>query len=252
MGILTSDQPKCMTEIDNGETILSRQLKQLVNEGISEVVMTTGSFDSVLVNYCYSLELPIKFTFVKNELYKETNYIYSIYCAREYLRDDDIVMMHGDLVFEQMALSNILNEVDSCMAVSMSAELPDKDFKAVVEGKKIKAVGIEFFNNAVAAQPLYKLMKKDWNQWLNKICEYCQAGNVSCYAENAFNDVSDECNINAFNVDNMLCCEVDTPEDLAIVSTKLKDIKKRKVYMCFSTDIIHSGHIAIIKKCNGQ
>ena len=46
----------------------------------------------------------------------------------------------------------------------------------------------------------------------------------------------------------MLCSEIDNPEDLAVVSEKLKEIENRKVYMCFSTDMIHSGHISIIQK----
>ena len=99
MGVLTSEHPKCMTEISGTETILSRQLKCLFDCGVTDVVMTTGYFDTVLVDYCHSLGLPMNFTFVNNPLYAETNYIYSIYCAREFL-DDDIVLMHGDLVFE--------------------------------------------------------------------------------------------------------------------------------------------------------
>ena len=99
MGILASEHPKCMTEISNKETILSRQLRLIAEAGIDEVVITTGKFDSVLMRYCQSLELPIHITFVKNPVYKDTNYIYSIYCAREYL-NDDIVLMHGDLVFD--------------------------------------------------------------------------------------------------------------------------------------------------------
>lgn len=81
MGVLTSEHPKCMTEVSGRETILSRQLRQIAEAGIQEVVMTTGLFDSVLVNYCRSLELPLHYTFVKNPLYRETNYIYSVYCA---------------------------------------------------------------------------------------------------------------------------------------------------------------------------
>lgn len=52
MGVLTSEHPKCMTEISPRETILSRQLRLLADAGVDEVVMTTGLFDSVLVNYC--------------------------------------------------------------------------------------------------------------------------------------------------------------------------------------------------------
>ncbi len=49
MGVLTSEHPKCMTEISAGETILSRQLKMIAGAGIGEVVMTTGYFDGILV-----------------------------------------------------------------------------------------------------------------------------------------------------------------------------------------------------------
>ena len=42
MGTLTSEHPKCMTEISSHETILSRQLRQIADEGIEEVIITTG------------------------------------------------------------------------------------------------------------------------------------------------------------------------------------------------------------------
>ena len=248
MGVLTSEHPKCMTELSTSQTILSRQLKFLADAGIHEVVMTTGYFDAVLVNYCNSLELPLHIQFIKNPLYAETNYIYSIYCAREALRGDDILMMHGDLVFEYSVLEDIVNHAGSCMKVSSTLPLPDKDFKAVVRDGLVKAVGVEFFNSAVEAQALYKLKQKDWEIWLNKICAMCEADQRNCYAEVALNAVTDECIIEAYDVKDRLCTEIDTPEDLANVRSQLSKIESRTVYMCFSTDVIHSGHIAILRK----
>lgn len=248
MGVLTSEHPKCMTEVSSQDTILSRQLKMLADYGVTEVVMTTGLFDEILVNYCRSLELPLTFTFVNNPKYSETNYIYSIYCAREFLREDDILMMHGDLVFENQVLEAVLDSEKSCMTVSSAVPLPEKDFKAVIRDGKIVKVGIEFFNSALAAQPLYKILKEDWAVWLNAICEFCERGDVKCYAENAFNTVSENCSIFPLDVFSMLCSEIDTPEDLAVVSAKLRETLSRTVYMCFSTDMLHSGHISIIKK----
>ena len=194
MGVLTSEHPKCMTEISDADTILSRQLKLISDAGIKEVVMTTGYFDEVLINYCNSLGLPLIFTFVNNPLYAQTNYIYSIYCAREYL-DDDILLMHGDLVFEESVLRDLLEEKSSCMKVSSTLPLPDKDFKAVVRDGEVKAVGIEFFDSAMEAQALYKLNKEDWMVWLNKIIEFCENDKRKCYAEVALNEVTDECHI---------------------------------------------------------
>ena len=247
MGVLTSEHPKCMTEISSNETILSRQLKQIAAAGISEVVMTTGLFDSVLVNYCNSLDLPLHFTFVKNPVYDKTNYIYSIYCAREYL-DDDIILMHGDLVFENEVFDMVVNSEASCMTVSSTLPLPEKDFKAQVAQGKVMKVGVDIFNDAMEAQALYKLNKADWKVWLDKIVEFCEAGNTKVYAENALNELNGAANISALDVKNLLCSEIDNPEDLAVVSEKLKNIENRTVYMCFSTDMIHSGHIAIIQK----
>lgn len=248
MGVLTSEHPKCMTEIAPGETILSRQLRLLARCGIREVVITTGLFDSVLRDYCRSLELPLEISFVFNPDYAETNYIQSIRCAEPLLRGEDIVLMHGDLVFEQGVLGRVLASPVSCMAVSSTLPLPQKDFKAVVQDGRVKKVGIEFFDDALTAQPLYKLLRRDWLMWLDKICEFCDGGQRKCYAENAFNTISDECEVYAMDFKDKLCAEIDTPEDMEAVSRQLAGTAERSVYMCFSADMLHSGHMAIIKK----
>lgn len=247
MGVLTSEHPKCMTEISATETILSRQLSELVSAGITDVVITTGYYDSVLVNYCNSLDLPLHFTFVKNPIYDQTNYIYSIYCARDYL-DDDIILMHGDLVFENEVFDKVVSSPVSCMTVSSTLPLPEKDFKAQIVAGKVMKVGVDIFTDAMEAQALYKLLKDDWKIWLDKIVEFCENNNRKVYAENALNELNGAANIHALDVQNLLCLEIDNPEDLAVVSAKLKEVESRTVYMSFSTDIIHGGHIAIIRK----
>jgi len=248
MGSITDTHPKCMTEISSDNTILSRQLKKLVAFGIDQVVMTTGYYNSILEEYCNGLHLPIKISFVNNPIYDKTNYIYSIYCAKDHLKDDDVILMHGDLVFEPLVLEAILNSKVSCMAVSSTLPLPEKDFKAVIKDGRIEKVGIEFFENAMAAQPLYKILKEDWMVWLDNIEKFCEHDDRKCYAENAFNEVSDRCQIYPVDVKDMLCAEIDTPQDLEIVSARVKEVNERTVYMCCSTDYIHSGHIAIINK----
>lgn len=248
MGVLTSEHPKCLTEISSHETILSRQLELIAASGINEVIITTGHFDEVLVNYCNSLCLPLHYTFVHNPIYDKTNYIYSIYCAKDDIQNDDIILMHGDLVFESTVFEEVISCKTSCMTISSTMKMTEKDFKAVIHSGRIYKVGVEFFTDAMVAQPLYKIKKNDWKIWLDKICEFCESDNRKCYAEKAFNEVSDRCDIRALDVKDALCSEIDTPEDLAVVSAKVYEIENRTVYMCFSTDMIHSGHIAIIRK----
>ena len=248
MGVLTSEHPKCMTEITSKDTILSRQLRQLADYGITEVVITTGLFAEVLVDYCQSLDLPIHIEFVYNPRFRETNYIYSIECARDLLKDEDILLMHGDLVYENSILEELLESSESRMTVSSTLPLPQKDFKAVIREGRIRAVGINFFDHAMTAQPLYLLRKDDWNVWLDAIHSFIEAGNEKVYAENAFNEVSDRCRILPFDVGSRLCSEIDNPEDLAVVSARVHDLENRTVYLCFSTDMLHSGHIRMINR----
>ncbi len=226
MGVLTSEHPKCMTELLNNETILSRQLKMIAENGIKDVVITTGYFDEVLIDYCKSLNLPLNITFVKNALYDSTNYIYSIYCAKDKIYNEDIVLMHGDLVFSGDVFKNVINSERNCMTVSSTAELPEKDFKAVIDNDRVTKVGIEFFDNAAAAQALYKIEKKDWNIWFDKIAEFCENNNRNCYAENAFNEVSDKCEIFTLDVKDALCNEIDDAKDYEFVLSRLKELVK--------------------------
>lgn len=212
MGEETKAHPKCMTTLTGEETILSRQLAQLYKAGIQEVVMTTGYCNDILMDYCDRVRGELPVTYVHNEKYGETNYIYSIYQAREYL-EDDILLLHGDLVFEASVLKDILDSEESCMVVDSTLPLPEKDFKAVIVDDRISKVGIEFFEHAAAAQPLYKILQKDWMVWLKEIEAFCEQGNTSCYAENAYNEISDKCRIIPLDIKGRLCSEIDTLED---------------------------------------
>ena len=200
-------------------------MQKLFECGITDVVVTTGYFDKVLVEYCKTLALPLNIEFVLNPSYDCTNYIYSIYCARDILKDEDILLLHGDMVFQKDVLEKVLATGNSCMTVSSTVELPQKDFKAVLKDGKIVAVGIEFFENAVAAQPMYKLLKQDWNIWLSRICTYCENGTVKCYAENALNEVSDQMYLLPLDVQDSLCNEVDNEEDLRVVSERYRNLR---------------------------
>lgn len=228
MGSLTYNRPKCMTEIGSGETILSRQLKLLRVVGVTDIVITTGFMSNVLEEYCHALGLALNYTFVYNEQYDRTNYIYSIYLARMHLQDD-IIMLHGDLVFEQSVLEDLHASKNSCMAISRVLPLPPKDFKAVLANEKIKKIGVEFFDNAYSAQPLYKLKWCDWSIWLDQIIAYCEKGQVSCYAEKALNEVIDRCNILPFDFGERLCTEIDDRNDLQYVQKCLiQSVVERK------------------------
>lgn len=213
MGELTNTKNKCMAEIGKDTAIIDWQLKMLMRAGIFDVVITTGPFAEQLTDYVTKRYPKIRFTFRQNPEYDKTNYIYSIALAKDVLADD-ILLMHGDLVFEESVIRGILDLKTSAMVIDKTLPLPEKDFKAVISNDKIVKVGIEFFEQAYAAQPLYKLLKKDWEPWLKRIQTFCDQGSRGVYAENAFNEISDQLNICPYDVHGKICMEVDNLEDL--------------------------------------
>ncbi|WP_081780018.1 phosphonopyruvate decarboxylase [Butyrivibrio proteoclasticus] len=224
MGDLTNSQPKCMTALSDKETILSRQLNMLIDEGITDIVITTGYQAEVLKAYVKELNPSARISFAHNDRFGDTNYIYSMFLAKDEL-DDDIILMHGDLVFERQVLKDVVESKDSCMVVSSTAPLPKKDFKAVLRADRITAVGVNFFMDAMAAQPLYKVKRDDFKIWLDEIVKFCERGETSCYAENAFNEVSDLCCIMALDEEDAVCGEIDTEEDLVAVRKRITNVQ---------------------------
>ncbi len=103
MGELTKDKPKAMAKLYNAETIFDRQIRILRECGIREFVVTTGPFPEMFKAAAAKYE-DCSFCFVPNPEYRTTNYFYSMYLAGEYL-EGDILMLHGDLVFQKELVS---------------------------------------------------------------------------------------------------------------------------------------------------
>jgi len=224
MGGMTEESPKCFVRLADGRTILERQLRLLAEAGVRDVLITTGPFPGLIEDFTARHFPALNAAFVRNDRYAETNYIYSLYLARDRL-DTDILLMHGDLVFSGDVLAQVMACGESCMVCDSTLPLPEKDFKAVTDGARIAKVGVEFFHSAVAAQPLYKLLRKDWAVWREAITGFCEAGQVRVYAENAFNGVSDRCAIRPLDVCGGFCREVDDPADLEAVNNQLEALR---------------------------
>ena len=221
MGVFTKNNHKCMIEIMKDVPLLHYQISMLKNEGINEIVITTGHREDIIRKYIDKNFEDMNIKLVHNLEYLNTNYIYSMYLALNELNEDTI-LLHGDLYFEEKILDNILNLKGSCVVIDSTLELPDKDFKAMIEDNKVKKIAT-YINGegCLACQPLYKLELDDWNLWKEKIKEFCESGQVNVYAEEALNEVLDRISLHPLDIKGKLCMEVDTLEDLEILKSKL-------------------------------
>jgi phosphoenolpyruvate phosphomutase len=212
---VTKEIPKPLVEIWN-RAILGIQLDNLIGCGLKDVIITTGSFEGKIKEYVKEKYPNINVSYVNNPRYKATNYIYTMWLTREFI-DEDIILLHGDLLFEKKLLERMIDEKGNRVLVNKKIEVPEKDFKAVIVNDRVIKIGIEFIGkNAFACLPMYKFSKSDFLFWLNECEQYIGKGEVNIYAENVFNDISDELLIYPLYFNDELCMEIDTKEELEI------------------------------------
>lgn len=226
MQSLTVNSHKSMVRLANDETVFHRQIRILAEAGITDFLITTGPFEQQLHHETEKKEFQnLNFTFVNNPLYQETNYIYSLYLARKHLKNNDTLLLHGDLVFNRQLITDLLaNQNENLGLINSSIPLPAKDFKAQVSNGVINKISVTIFEkDCFAFQPLYKLEAKTFNEWMNKIIEFVENDQVKVYAEEAFNVISSKLKLNAFDYSNYYINEIDTAEDLALVSQAIRD-----------------------------
>lgn len=222
---LTVNKPKCLVEIDN-ETILGRQLRLLKKIGIKEFIITTGPFQDQIIQMVKKDFSDLDIEFVHNRLYKETNYIYSLYLVQKLIKYDDILLLHGDLVFDENVLIKLLERQNSStVLIDKRNDVSDKDFNALVEKERIKKIAIKISGtNVFPLQPFYKFKNSDFRLWLNEISEFIEMGTTDIYAENVLNNLLEEkIKLIPTEIANGFCHEIDTKEDLEEVRRQIME-----------------------------
>lgn len=211
----TKNVPKSMVSINEKETIFSKAINILTKFDIDEFIITTGYLNEVLQDYALNNFPEAKFTFVHNPIYDTTNYIKSLDNIKDDV-EDDLLLLHGDLIFDKEVVEMLLSSEESCMVIDTAMPIPEKDFKAKIKNQYVQKVSVNYFGeDAVACQPLYKLNNNDWTNWKKEIRTFCNNDNTDVYAEEALNNLlQNKIKIKAIDINGFYCAEIDTVEDL--------------------------------------
>ena len=219
----TKKLPKCLIPVGDRETILSRQVKVLLDHGITDIVITTGHLEDKIRYYLRERFPAFDFVFVHNSLYDRTNYIYSLLLAEDEL-DDDIVLLHGDLVFAPSVLQKLLSiDEENGVVVNAEANLPEKDFKAEIRSGRVRKIATGIFSpDCYFLLPMYRFSLASMRQWVDEMKLFQQQGYLQSYAETALNNILERLELYPVYISDELCMEIDNLEDLQKVSNLLR------------------------------
>jgi len=103
---LTNNAPKCLTRVNEIE-ILGRLIETLQHYKFKRLVIVIGPFEQQIRDYLESRSGNITIEYIVSPLYKTTNNIYSLWLAREKIKES-FVLIESDLIFEASLLQGML------------------------------------------------------------------------------------------------------------------------------------------------
>ncbi len=133
---LTEKIPKCLVEV-NGTPIIFNALKALLKCNVQKVIMVVGYLSEVVKKRIGDNWGGMEIVYVENELYAQTNNIYSLWLARNYLNEDTI-LMECDIFFEEKLIERLISQkIQNTIVVDHFKQGMDGTVVEVDENKRV-------------------------------------------------------------------------------------------------------------------
>lgn len=118
LGKYTKDNTKCMLEI-NGKTLLERTIDALCKANIKKIILVLGYKKNNVKQFIKDkkLDKKIEIIYIDNDMYESTNNIYSLYLARNYLIEDDTILLESDIIYNENIIKNLVDDNNNNAAV---------------------------------------------------------------------------------------------------------------------------------------
>ena len=236
LGELTKENTKCMIQV-NGEALIDRVIHSLGELSLSRIILVIGYKGKTLRKYLGEEYMGIPIYYVYNPIYHKTNNIYSLYLAKDYLIEEDTLLLESDLIFEPTILSRLLDDPSPNLVTVAKFEswmdgtvvkldkyhkiqsfIPKTDFHYSSQESYYKTVNI------------YKFSKEFINQhYLPFLEAYSKALGNNSYYEEVLRVITliDKVELKALPLNKEKWYEIDDIQDLDIAETLFASRKEK-------------------------
>lgn len=210
---LGKPHPKTLTMLSNGRSILQHQVKALLRYvDIDDIYVVVG-FKKELI-----MEAFPELTYVYNDYFDTTNTSKSLLRALRKTRQDDVIWLNGDVVFDHVVIGRLMREPRSCMAVN-TASVGEEEVKYNLDEEGfIREVSKQVTYAQGEAVGINKINQGDIALLLDKL-EECEAQD---YFEKGIElAIQQGLKLVPVDISDVICTEIDFEEDLRRVNEQL-------------------------------
>lgn len=211
---LGKPHPKSLTMLANGRSMMQNQIKALQRYmDIDDIYVVVG-FKKELI-----MEAFPELTFVYNDYFDTTNTSKSLLRALRKVKDEDVIWLNGDVVFDHVVIDRIMREPHSCMAVN-TARVGEEEVKYTVDGEGfIREVSKTVANPVGEAVGVNKVIRADIGTLLENL-DRC--GDQDYFEQGIEWSIQGGMKVVPVDISDVFCSEVDFLEDLQRVNEHLE------------------------------
>tara|TARA_Y100001935_G_C17254340_1_gene482790 strand:- start:62 stop:742 length:681 start_codon:yes stop_codon:yes gene_type:complete len=212
---LNKDIPKSLTLLKNGESILERQIKSLIDYVDKKNITIVVGYKNDMIQEKYP-----DYHFVYNKNFKTTNTAKSLLCAINAKEiQSDIIWLNGDVVFDPTILKYIFESKKSSMLVNSESVGEEEVKYSTKKDGTIDKVSKHVKNALGEAVGINKIISCHVKKFKAQL-EQCE--DTDYFERGIELLINNSVNIHPINISKYFCCEIDTPDDLDFVNKNLK------------------------------
>lgn len=212
------ERPKCLISHE-GEAILDHQISGLLSAGVREIGIVVGYESEQILNHMcerYARNL-MRFQFLFNPRFAETNNIYSLWVARTWLNGSPFIALNADVLCDPEIL---------CPAVTTSApismivdpEWRDETMKVIIRNGRVvrmsKAISRDDFSGTYIGITTFSAGVQP--SFFRAMHKFISAGRVNEFFNVAVQDLADQgVMVGSTSTAGLPWAEIDDPGDLA-------------------------------------
>ena len=209
LGKKSKGRPKALIRV-GGKTLVEHQLEALSSEGIGPVVVVVGhGADQVREALGEAVE------YVENPRPSETNSLYSLWLAREWL-EGDVLLLNSDLLFHPQALKKLLASQGNALAYDSMSVTGAEGTKVGLQRGRVTDLGKDLPETGARGENLgvIKLDARGSAALRRRTEAIVSAGDEKSWVTEAVRSILSEVEIEGVNVAGTPWVEIDFPFDL--------------------------------------
>ncbi|MFT6910079.1 MAG: HAD superfamily hydrolase (TIGR01450 family) [Oleiphilaceae bacterium] len=246
---MTNRKPKCLVTVA-GKTMLQYQIDAYVAASISEVVIVVGYESDAIIDYCKHIK-NIKVTIVENDVYEDTNNMYSLYLAAATINGRPFILNNADLAIDSKVVDLLVKEdIEDLVAVDKSLYNDESMKVSVNEDGYISDISknISFDHAFGCSIDYYKFSRSSAAKFLKHVKHVIEeVGEVKDWTEVAMQNMfaNQSLKFRPLDISGLKWVEIDNYDDLAIAD-KIFSQEERELldYQHYCFDLDGTIHVA--------